>query len=326
LCTSSLLLILIPKGADLVLNVNSIEKLKTRFLKPKLVLLYSIIPFIILIFVFSYVPLFGWVFSFFDYRPGMPLEKQQFVGLYNFALAFDKFSGFYNALRNTIVLNVLGLIASPLPIAFAIMLAEIKQKRLSKFIQIVTSLPNFISWILVYSVFFAFFGNEGFVNSVLGNLGLITNHINLLGDVNAAWYFQTLVGIWKTLGWNAIIYIAAMSGIDQELYSAAEVDGAGRFAKIRHITIPGILPTYIVLLLLAVSNMLSNSFEQYFVFRNQLTISKLDVLDIFIYTKGIGAGQFGFATAVGMMKSVVSIGLLMFVNKLSKWVRGDSII
>jgi putative aldouronate transport system permease protein len=161
---------------------------------------------------------------------------------------------------------------------------------------------------------------------MLVNLRIVKQPLNILGNADLAWYFQTAVGVWKNLGWSAIIYIAAMTGIDPELYDAAEVDGAGRFGKIWHVTVPGVLPTYVVLLLLAVGNMLTNSFEQYFVFRNPLVVGRLDTLDIFIYTQGLGASRFAFATAAGMLKSLVSIGLLLFVNYLSKRVRGTSII
>ncbi len=296
------------------------------FLNHRMTLLYTTLPLIALVFLFYYLPLFGWIYAFFDYRPGVPLTKSAFVGLYNFAILFDKFSGFYTALRNTIVLNLLGLLVSPLPIVFAILLAEVKNRGLSRIMQTVTSIPNFISWILVYSLFFALFSNEGFVNVFLMRLGLIQDPINVLGNATIAWYFQTGVGLWKTLGWSAIIYIAAMSGIDPELYDAAEVDGAGRFGKIWHITVPGIMPTYIVLMLLAVGNMLTNSFEQYFVFRNPLVVEKLDTLDIFIYTQGLGAARFAFATAAGILKSIVSIGLLFVVNALAKRFRGAAII
>ncbi len=302
------------------------DRLKKRFLNHRMLLLYSALPLIALVFIFNYVPLFGWIFSFFDYRPGVPISRESFVGLYNFVILFDQFSGFFRALRNTVVLSLLGLVVSPVPILFAIMLAEVRSRGLSRVMQTITSIPNFISWILVYSLFFALFSNEGLLNTVLVNVGLIKQPLDVLGNEGIAWYFQTAVGLWKGVGWSAIIYIAAMAGIDPELYDAAEVDGAGRFGRIWHITVPGILPTYIVLLLLAVGNMLTNSFEQYFVFRNPLVVSRLDTLDIFIYTQGLGASRFAFATAAGMLKSLVSIGLLLFVNYLSKKVRGASIV
>jgi putative aldouronate transport system permease protein len=307
-------------------NNRLADRLGKTFLNHRMILLYTVLPLVAMVFIFYYVPLFGWVFAFFDYRPGVPISGKSFVGLYNFIILFDPFSGFFRALRNTVTLSLLGLAVSPVPIVFAVMLAEVKARGLSRVMQTVTSIPNFISWILVYSLFFALFSNEGLFNTILVNLGILRQPLDILGNAQIAWYFQTAVGLWKGVGWSAIIYIAAMAGVDPELYDAAEVDGAGRFGRIWHITIPGILPTYVVLLLLAVGNMLTNSFEQYFVFRNPLVVSKLDTLDIFIYTQGLGASRFAFATAAGILKSIVSIGLLLFVNYLSKRVRGSSII
>lgn len=310
----------------MLLSPSAKSKFIKKYMNPKMTLLYSTIPFIIFIFIFSYVPLFGWIYSFFDYRPGVPLSKQEFVGLYNFKIIFNQFSGFYNALRNTLALNLFALLLSPLAIIFAVLLAEVKHSKISRFVQTVTSLPNFISWVLVYSVFFAFFSNEGFVNLILINFGIIERPLDVLGNSQIAWYVQTAVGIWKSLGWTAIIYIATMASIDPELYSAAGIDGAGRFRKIWHITIPGVLPTYIVLVLLQVSDMLSNGFEQYYVFRNPLVAEQLDVLDVFIYLKGIGNAQYAFATAVGMLKSLITIALLLSLNSLSRKIRGNSIV
>ena len=305
---------------------EQLTKIKNYATSPGMKLLYTIMPLLILVFIFSYVPLFGWIYAFFDYRAGYKLFDQVFVGLRNFRRILDPYSGFLNALQNTLVLNGLGLLVSPLPIVFAILLAELRQKRISRVVQTISSIPNFISWVLVYSLAFSFFASEGLVNLLFLNLRLINRPTNVLGDPNIAYFFQTIMLLWKTMGWSAIIYIAAMSGIDQELYSAAEVDGAGRFQKVWHVTIPGILPTYIVLLLLAVSNILSNSFEQFFVFRNPLVTSKLTTLDIFIYLRGIAAGDFAFATAVGIMRSIVSITLLFSVNKLAKVIRGSTIV
>lgn len=304
-----------------------IKRKRLHWWSPRMKLLYTTFPFIIFIFIFSYYPLFGWLYAFFDYIPGVPFIKQEFVGLYYFKVILtDPYSGFYNSLRNTLALNMLSILFSPLPIVFAVLLNELRIKRMSKFIQIVTSVPNFISWILVYAVCFSMFGNEGFINTLLINLRLIQSPIDVLGNANAAWFIQTGISIWKGLGWGAIIYIASMAGIDRELYDAADVDGAGRFQKIWHITVPGLMPTYLVLLLLGVSNMLNSGFEQYYVFRNPLVSSKLDVLDVFIYMKGIANSQFAFATAVGIMRSIVSVSLLMLVNALARRIRGSSIV
>jgi len=179
---------------------------------------------------------------------------------------------------------------------------------------------------LVYSLFFALFNtNNGAVNSILFSLNLIKEPTNILINTDVAWFFQVGVAMWKSTGWSAIIYFAAISGIDQELYDAANVDGAGNFMKTLHITIPGILPTYYVLLLLSIANMLSNGFEQYYIFQNAKTVSRLEVLDTYIFKIGLAQLQFSLSTAMGMFKSVVSITLLTIANFTSKLIRGDSI-
>lgn len=290
-------------------------------------LLLLMLPFVVFVFVFSYLPLFGWSYAFVDYIPGLPLAKQQFAGFKYFELIFSGGNDFAQVIRNTLALSFLSIAASPVPIAFAVLLAEWKRRKLSKFVQTVTSVPNFISWTLVYAVFFAMFSmQDGAVNKLLLHFHWIDVPTNLLGNDKYAWYIQLLVGLWKGTGWSAIIYIAAMAGIDQELYDAAEVDGAGRLQKIRHITIPGIMPTYFVLLLLAVSNMLNNGFEQYYVFQNPLNVGKLEVFDTYVYKVGIARAEFAFSTAMGIFKSGISILLLLFANYLSKAARKESLI
>jgi len=284
------------------------------------------IPFVILTVVFYYVPLFGWVYAFFDYKPGIKLANTEFVGLEFFKLALES-RELYNVLTNTLVLSFLGIIVSPLPVVFAVMLSEAKGKFFKKFVQTTTTLPQFVSWILVFSIMFVLFSvNDGLINQVLLKLHLINNPTNLLANSDVAWYFQTAIGIWKGLGWGAIIYLAAITGIDSELYDAAKVDGAGRMSMIAHITIPGIMPTYFVLLLLTVGNMLSNGFDQYYVFYNAMVADKLNVLDYYVYRIGIAQSDYAYGTALGIFKTVISVILLFTVNWFSKRVRGQSII
>ncbi len=295
--------------------------------KQRINMLLILLPFIILTVVFNYVPLFGWAYAFVDYNPGIPLFKQEFVGWKYFSLLFDGGNDFGIVMRNTLAMSFLGLLTSPLPIVFAIMLSEIRSKVVSKWIQTVSAIPNFISWVLVYAIFFTFFSLEdGVVNKLLIGLGWIETPTNILGSDGYAWFFQLMVSIWKGTGWGAIIYLAAIAGIDPELYHAADVDGAGRFHKIWYITVPSLMPTYFVLLLLSISGMLSNGFEQYYVFQNPLNIDKLEVLDTYIYTLGIGRAEYAFSTAIGIFKSVVSIVLLLSANWLSKLVRKETII
>lgn len=283
------------------------------------------LPFIIIVFLFSYIPLFGWVYSFFNYKPGIPLKKTPFVGLEYFKLIITD-TDMIRVLENTLAMSFLSVACSVLPIVFAIMISEVRVPFVGKIVQSATTLPNFISWVIVYSLAYTMFSSDGVVNQVLMNIGVISEPTKILGNGEAVWFFQTALGVWKSLGWNAIIYLAAIAGIDDELYDAADIDGAGRLGKIRYVTLPGIAPTFFVLLLLAISNILSAGFEQYLVFYNSLVADKIEVIDYYVYRLGIITSDYSYGTAIGMTKSLVSILLLFLVNMLSKKVRGSSII
>jgi putative aldouronate transport system permease protein len=282
-------------------------------------------PFIVLMILFNYFPIYGWVYAFFDYKPGIRLASTPFAGFKHFKEIIDFSPDLRNALYNTLAMNFLNILLSPLAIVFAVMLNEMRSVRYKKFIQTFSTLPNFISWVLVYALAFAVFSDEGLVNTALVKLG-VGHSVDPLGNVSITWYFQAAITIWKGLGWSAIIYIAAILGIDSEQYDAAKVDGANRFRTIWHITVPGIMPTFLVLLLLNISNMLSSSFDQYFVFYNPLVADKIEVLDYYVYRSGIKIGDYPYATAVGMFKTLVSIVLLFTVNYISKRVRGQNMI
>lgn len=287
------------------------------------------IPFMIYVFVFSYLPLYGWVYAFFDYKPGIPLLENQFVGTRFFTDLFSTSVARRETLRvlkNTFLISFLNLLTAPIPVLFAIFLSEMRFPRARRLIQTVTTLPNFISWVLVYSVFYSIFAlDDGFFNRLGSVLIPSWQAYNPISDRHVVWQFQTIVTLWKTLGWNAIIYLAAITSIDQEQYDAAKVDGASRIQTIWHITVPGILPTFFVLLLLQVSNIVNNGLEQYFMFQNPMTKSSIEVLDLYVYNQGIANIYYSSATAISVMKSLVSVTLLFLVNTLSKAVRGNSI-
>lgn len=193
-------------------------------------------------------------------------------------------------------------------------------------VQTGTSIPNFISWVLVYSIVFMLLSSESSaLNNILMGLGLVKEPVNPLTNAKHAWLIQVAIGAWKTLGYNAIIYLSAITSIDQELYQAADVDGANTWQKIVHVTVPGLLSTFFVLLLLAISNMLSNGFDQYWLLGNGMTWDKLEVFDTYVYRMGIKNMEYSLATAMGIFKSVVSIILLSFANWASKRLRGESI-
>lgn len=288
------------------------------------------VPFLALIFVFSYLPLNGWRYAFYDYRAGMKLSDVPFVGLKYFQQIFGssiRLRDIARVMKNTLGMSFLGILTSPLPMVFAIMLYEMRSNSYRRIVQTLTTLPNFISWVLVYSVAYSMFSvGDGFINRVLVNAGLIESEINFLASRDNVWLTQWAYGTWKSLGWNAVMYLAALTGIDQSLYEAARVDGAGRWDVILHIELPGLLPTFFVLLLLSIANIINNGMEQYYVFANAMNKQSIEVLDLYVYNQGLGGNQIPYATAVGMLKSVISITLLAVANTTSKLVRGESIV
>ena len=291
------------------------------------------LPFLVLVLVFAYLPLWGWRYAFFDYKPGAGLSWDNFVGFKWFSFLFlndATRADMRRVLTNTLVMSGLGIGTSWLPMLFAILLVEIRASRLRKAVQTLTTIPNFISWVLVYSFAFALFSTEGFVNQLLIDLRLAESGSNFLMSGDYIWLKMWAWGTWKGLGWSAIIYVAAISGIDQQLYEAATVDGAGRLRRMLHVTLPGLIPTFTVLLLLSIANVLSNGMEQYFVFKNSANKDTIEVLDLFVYTLGLGGrggtGNIPLATVVGMFKTVISVTLLFVANRVSKIVRGDAIV
>lgn len=304
------------------LETKTMPPLKKRKYDEKLFLLA--LPFIIFVFAIYYVPLFGWVFAFFKYIPGISLLQAKFVGLDNFIFMLNDYN-IVRVLRNTLVMSFLGILASPLPIILAIMLTEVRSSKFKRIVQTTTTLPHFISWIIVYSLAFSIFSAEGLANYILSTLN-IDSTVQVLGNERMVWIFMELLNLWKGLGWSAIIYLAAIAGIDSEQYEAAMIDGAGRFRTIWHITIPGVAPTFLVLMLLRVSNMLNTGLDQYLMFYNSMVADKIEVLDYYVYRMGIIVADYSYGTAVGMFKSVVAIILLFTVNAFAKRVRGNSIV
>lgn len=287
-------------------------------------------PFLALVLVFSYFPLYGWTYAFFNYRVGFNLFDTEFVGLKWFtSIVANEFQmqEVIRVMRNTFAVSTLSLLASILPVFFAIFLVEIKTNWYKRLVQTFTTLPNFISWVLVYAIAFMLFSvDNGIINKLFIAIGLQDGPVNYLASDQHIWLKMTLWSIWKTLGWSAILYIAAITGIDQELYDAARVDGAGRFRLMWHITLPGVMSTFFVLLLLSIANFINNGIDQYFVFQNALNKDTIEVLDLYVYNTGLVGYNFSFATAVSMLKSLISIFLLFVANSLSKLIRGESII
>ena len=319
LVTTLVIQILLPKP-----EADAKYEMESRF---KLFLMF--LPFAALCFVFSYLPLYGWRYAFYDYQAGGTLSKDNFVGFQWFTMLFQNEatrSDIVRVLRNTLVMSGLGIATSWLPMAFAIFLSEMKSARMKRFVQTFATIPNFISWVLVYAIALAIFSSEGFISSLMVNSGVWAEGKNMLMGSAGHWFKMLAWGTWKGVGWSAIIYIAGIAGIDQQLYEAATVDGAGRFQKMWHITLPGLIPTYMVMLLMAVAGVLSNGMDQYMVFDNATNTDVNMVLDLYVYKLGIVNGAIPLSTMIGMVKSVVSVVLLFAANTISKLVRGESIV
>ncbi|MGN0435750.1 MAG: ABC transporter permease subunit [Wujia sp.] len=310
--------------------VPKVAKEEKYEMETKFKLLILFLPFALLAFVFSYLPLWGWRYAFFDYRAGDTLSMDKFVGLKWFTYLFENEATkkkLGEVLINTLAMSGLGIITSWVPLAFAVLLTEISNMKFRRVVQTLTTIPNFISWIIVYTIAFAIFSSDGFINTFGNSIGLISGSTNYLMSDSHTWLKMLAWGLWKGVGWSAIIYIAGISGIDRQLYEAATVDGASRFQRIWHVTLPGLIPTYMVMLLMAVAGMLSNGLDQYLVFENAINTDHMQVLDLYVYKLGIGdGGNIPLSTVIGMAKSLISVVLLFMANGVSKLLRGESIV
>ena len=292
-------------------------------------LFFMLLPCLIFVFLFSYLPLWGWSYSFFNYKPGKALLDCEFVGWDHFTRLFGNpvlRRQLIMVLRNTLAMAGLGVLFSPLTPVFAICMSELTNRRYRKIVQTLTTLPHFISWTIMYSlVFFMLNVNTGFINNLLVQTGVLDQPVNFLVSQDHVWLTMQGYGLWKGLGWGAIVYMAAIACIDQELYEAAMIDGAGRLQRIWYITVPGLVETYFVLLIISFGNFLNTGMEQYYVFQNAMNQDYIQVLDLYVYNQGIKGGQVSYATAIGTMKSLIALVLFTFANILSKKVRGTSV-
>jgi putative aldouronate transport system permease protein len=275
--------------------------------------------------VFKYGPMYGVVIAFKDFNLFQGINKSPWIGFDTFREMFDM-QDFFTALKNTFMLNFLDLVVSfPAPILMALMLNEVRVVWFKKASQTILYLPHFISWIIIGGIVYQVFGtNSGIVNHLLGNLGI--GPIPFLSD---KWYWLITylgTGVWQSAGWGTIIYLAALTGINKELYEAAEVDGASRLRRIWHITIPGIKPTIIVLLILKLGEMVQIGFDRPFIIGNVQVREFSEVLSTFVYKMGMQTGQYSLATAVGFFQAVVGLVFILSANYISKKTTDQGII
>lgn len=281
-------------------------------------LIFMSFPFLIYVVIFSYFPIWGWLMAFQNYQPAKSLFNQDWVGFQQFRFLFLDES-FLSVLRNTFAMSLiniaLGFITA---IILAVLLNEIKNVFFKRTIQTISYLPHFLSWIIVSGlVSTALSTEDGIVNTVLMSLHLIKAPILWLGRGEYFWGIIGAANVWKEVGWNTIIYLAAMSAIDPALYEAAEVDGANRLQRILNITLPGIKATFMVLLIMSIGHALDAGFEAQWLLRNPQVYDWSDTIDIFSLRYGIQIGNYSLATAAGIFKTVVSVTLLFFANSIA---------
>ena len=275
-------------------------------------------PFLIMVLIFNYFPLWGWLLAFKDYKPYLGFQNSEWVGFKNFV---DLFSDvyFFQALRNTLVISFLKLIFNFLSsITFAILLNEIKNMLFKRTVQTISYLPHFVSWVVAANIVYTVLSPDyGIINELLVKFHILKEPINFLGEPKYFWLIAPITEVWKEMGWNAIIYLAAMTNIDPQLYEAASIDGAGRLKRIWYITLPGILPTVKILLIMNVGWILNAGFEQMYLLQRPSTLDYSDILETYILRYGIGSGRWSYATAAGIFNSVVSLILVTTANKIA---------
>lgn len=274
------------------------------------------IPIIVYFIIFSYLPMGGLVIAFQNFRPAQGILGSRFVGLKNFT-DFFRSVYFTRVLRNTVVLSLLSLlICFPLPIVFALLLNELRNLRFKKAVQTITYMPYFISLVVLAGIIIDFTSSDGLVGGTIMEF-FTGKKVNLLSDAK---YFRSVMIIselWQGLGYSSIIYVAALSGVDQELYEAAEIDGANRWQQTYHITVPGISSTIIIMLILKCGSLLAVGSEKIILLYNANTYETADVISTFVYRKGLQEFNYGYSTAVGLFNSVINFALILITNALA---------
>jgi putative aldouronate transport system permease protein len=283
-----------------------------------------VVPPLLFFLIFKYIPMLNAVLAFKDYNVIKGIWGSPWVGFKNFNLFFDN-PIFWSLLKNTIYLSGYLLLAGfPIPILLALMLNEVRSGRFKKIVQMVSFAPYFISTVVMVSMIMLFLAPRlGFVNIALNHLGL--DSINFLGEPGMFRSIYVWSDIWQTAGYTAVIYLAALAGIDPTLYEAAKVDGASRFQKIRHVDLPGILPTIVIVLILNVGNVMAIGFEKVYLLQNPLNLVNSEIIATYVYSIGLLNANYSFATAVGLFNSLINFILLLLVNGLAKRFSNTSI-
>jgi putative aldouronate transport system permease protein len=307
------------KKTDLAAGCIPSEKTFWQKIIKQRQLVYMSLPLVIYVFIFKFVPLWGWTMAFQDYKPARHFLQQNWVGFKWFAFLF-KDKEFLFALRNTVCMSIISTVLGYFTaILIALLLNEVKHVGLKRIVQTVSYLPHFLSWVIVTGLVSAMFSVEdGTVNNILAALGFIKSPILWLSEPKYFWWIIGWTYVWKEVGWNTIVYLGAMTAIDPSLYEAAEIDGANRMQKMAHITLPGIRSTVIIMMIMSAGHILDANFEMPFFLQNGMIQDVAQTVDLYVLRYGFSSFNYALATAAGIFKNIVNIALLLFANWIAK--------
>ena len=295
------------------------KKSKWKLLGKQKMLVLMSVPFVLYVILFRYIPLWGWTMAFQDYKPYKTFSQQEWIGFKWFVDLF-KDKEFLISLRNTVGMSIITMILGYITaIVLAVFLNEVRKIGIKRFVQTVSYLPHFLSWIIVTGlVANALSVEDGILNDILLGLGIVDQPIQWLANQKYFWHIIGWTYVWKEVGWNTIVYLGAMTAIDPCLYEAAEIDGCGRLRKIWHITLPGIKPTIIIMMIMSAGHILDANFEMPYLLQNGLILDVAEQIDMYVLKFGFSLSKYGLATAAGIFKNVVNILLLLAANWLAK--------
>lgn len=301
------------------------HRLKNRIWQQRYLLILTL-PVVLWMIVFNYIPMYGLIIAFQEYTPFQGFIRSPWLGLGNFRELFAD-PTFRDSLYNTFKISIAKLVFGfPAPIILALLLNELVFKRFKRIVQSLTYLPYFVSWVLVVGFMYTLLDPDtGVISKLLVQLGVIGSDTMLMGDSSSFLVLVVFTEIWKNIGWNSIIYLAAIAGIDPQLYEAAVVDGANRFRRIWHITLPALKPTIIILLILSIGGLVNSNFDQMFMMQNSLTQDAANVLSVYSYKMGLVAGRFSYGTAIGLFQSIVAFVLMYIANFTSNKITKESL-
>lgn len=306
---------------------RSLKTDRRRMLRHRYIAYWTmLIPLVVYLIVFCYLPMAGVVMAFQNFRPVRGFFRSDWVGLENFQMVFQD-RMFWSRLKNTVIISVSKILfTAPAPVVLALMLNEVRNKAFKRVVQTIVYMPRFISWVVLAAIIRALLDvQNGPVNTLMMALGLQSEPILYMGSKTLFRPLLVITEIWKGVGWSTIIYLSALTSVSPTYYEAAELDGAGRFKKMWYITLPFIKPTFMIMIILSMGSILSAGFDQLYVMSNSAVLEVGDIIDTYVYRRGLAEQNFSYAAAVGLFKSVVSVILVSLANWLARKTENESL-